>query len=386
MTTKAIIGARILRPTGWLDDGAVVIENGRIVDVVPQSDVPSYAHIEQFDGGLLLPGFIDTQVNGGGGVLFNDAPTVETLRIMAAAHRRFGTTALLPTLISDDLDKVAAAIAAVDAAIEAGVPGIIGIHIEGPFLNSGKKGIHDATKFRTLDRTAVELLSSLKRGKTLVTLAPECAPEGMIRALTQRGVIVSAGHTMASFEDMERAREEGLSGVTHLFNAMTQMEGRSPGVVGAALSTDLFAGIIADGHHVHPASLRAAYAAKGAGSLMLVTDAMSTVGSDKTHFMLGDVRIEARDGALRGPGGTLAGSAISMVDAVRNAAEMMQIDIGIASIMASRTPAVFLGLDGERGSIAPGMIADFVHLDESHDVCATWIAGDAISYDLQQSL
>jgi N-acetylglucosamine-6-phosphate deacetylase len=385
MTSKAIIGARIMKPTGWLDDGAVLIENGRIVDVVSQSEVPSGVSIEKLDGGLLLPGFIDTQVNGGGGVLFNDAPTVEILRTMAVAHRRFGTTAMLPTLISDDLDKVAAAIAAVDAAIQAGVPGIIGIHLEGPYLNEAKKGIHDASKFRTLNASAVELLSSLKHGKTLVTLAPECAPEGMIRALTQRGVIVSAGHTMASFEDIERARGEGLSGVTHLFNAMTQMEGRNPGVVGAALSTDLFAGIIADGHHVHPASLRAAYAAKGSGLLMLVTDAMSTVGSEQTHFMLGDVRIEARDGALRGSDGTLAGAAISMIDAVRNAAEMMQIDFAIASIMASRTPAAFLGLDGERGSIAPGIVADLVHLDDRHDVRTTWIAGDAISCAQQPS-
>jgi N-acetylglucosamine-6-phosphate deacetylase len=385
MTTKAIIGARILRPTGWLDDGAVLVENGRIVDVVLQSVVPSGVPIEQLNGGVVLPGFIDTQVNGGGGVLFNDAPSVQTLRTMAAAHRRFGTTAMLPTLISDNLDKVAAAIAAVDAAIQAGVPGIIGIHLEGPFLNEAKKGIHDASKFRTLDASAVELLSSLKHGKTLVTLAPECAPEGMIRALTGRGVIVSAGHTLASFEDIERARAEGLSGVTHLFNAMTQMEGRSPGAVGAALSTDLFAGIIADGHHVHPASLRAAYAGKGAGSLMLVTDAMSTVGSEQTHFMLGDVQIEVRDGALRGPGGTLAGSALSMIDAVRNASSMMQIDLAIASIMASRTPAAFLGLDGERGSIAAGMMADLVHLDDGYDVRAIWITGDAIRLDLQPS-
>jgi N-acetylglucosamine-6-phosphate deacetylase len=383
MTVTAIIGARILRPTGWLDDGAVLVENGRIADVVPQSDMPSNAHIEQLDGGMVVPGFIDTQVNGGGGVLFNDMPSVETLRTMATAHRRFGTTAMLPTLISDDLKKVAAAIAAVDAAIAAGVPGIIGIHLEGPFLNESKKGIHDAAKFRTLDESGVELLSSLKHGKTLVTLAPECAPEGMIRALTHRGVIVSAGHTLASFEDMKRARDEGLSGVTHLFNAMTQLEGRSPGVVGAALSSGLFAGIIADGHHVHPASLRAAYAAKGPGSLMLVTDAMSTVGSNQRHFMLGNVRIEVRDGGLRGPDGTLAGSAISMIDAVRNTANMMKIDFATACITASRTPAAFLGLDGERGSIAPGMIADLVHLDESHDVRATWIAGDAISCDLQ---
>jgi N-acetylglucosamine-6-phosphate deacetylase len=278
MSMTALVGARILTPLGWLDYAALLIGDERIIDAVPMTALPSDVTVETVTGGMLMPGFIDTQVNGGGGVLFNDAPTVETLATMAAAHRRFGTTALLPTLISDDLDKVGAAIAAVDAAIEAGVPGIIGIHLEGPFLNAGKKGIHDAGKFRVLDAAAIELLSSLKHGKTLVTLAPELAPEGAIQSLTDRGVIVAAGHTLATFADIERAQQEGLRGVTHLFNAMSPMEGRNPGVVGAALSSDLYAGIIVDGHHVHPASLRAAYAAKGADRLMLVTDAMSTVG------------------------------------------------------------------------------------------------------------
>jgi N-acetylglucosamine-6-phosphate deacetylase len=372
---KALIGARILKPTGWMDDGALLMDGGQIVGTMAVEELPVEAVVEWLDGGMLLPGFIDTQVNGGGGVLFNDAPTVDTLQTMATAHRRFGTTAMLPTLISDDLDKVAEAIAAVDAAIEACVPGIIGIHLEGPFLNAGKKGIHDPSKFRTLDADAINLLSSLKHGKTLVTLAPELAPEGAIRTLVERGVVVAAGHTLASFDDMERARAEGLYGVTHLYNAMTQMEGRNPGVVGATLSSGLFAGIIADGHHVHPAALRAAYLAKGVSGLMLVTDAMSTVGADQQHFMLGGMRIEAKDGALRGPDGTLAGAAIAMIDAVRNASAMLRIELGTASIMAARTPAAFLGLDDKRGSIAPAMAADLVHLDEMHNVRATWIAG-----------
>jgi N-acetylglucosamine-6-phosphate deacetylase len=377
MSMTALVGARILTPTGWLDHGALVIEDGRIVDTVPMTALPMDAKVETLDGGMLVPGFIDTQVNGGGGVLFNDAPTVETLATMAAAHRRFGTTALLPTLISDDLDKVAAAIAAVDSAIEQGVPGIIGIHLEGPFLNAGKKGIHDAGKFRVLDEAAITLLSSLKHGKTLVTLAPELASEGAIKALTERGVIVSAGHTLATFKDMTRARAEGLTGVTHLFNAMTQMEGRNPGVVGAALSTDLYAGIIVDGHHVHAASLRAAYAAMGADRLMLVTDAMSTVGGNEDHFMLGGVRIEAKDGALRGPDGTLAGSAISMIDAVRNAVAMMGVDFGAAVTMASATPATFLGLSQSHGALSAGMRADIIHLSNDLQIRGTWIGGTA---------
>jgi N-acetylglucosamine-6-phosphate deacetylase len=375
MSMTALVGARILTPLGWLDYAALLIGDERIIDAVPMTALPSDVTVETVTGGMLMPGFIDTQVNGGGGVLFNDAPTVETLATMAAAHRRFGTTALLPTLISDDLDKVGAAIAAVDAAIEAGVPGIIGIHLEGPFLNAGKKGIHDAGKFRVLDAAAIELLSSLKHGKTLVTLAPELAPEGAIQSLTDRGVIVAAGHTLATFADIERAQQEGLRGVTHLFNAMSPMEGRNPGVVGAALSSDLYAGIIVDGHHVHPASLRAAYAAKGADRLMLVTDAMSTVGGRDDHFMLGGVRIDVKDGALRGPDGTLAGSAISMIDAVRNAVSMMQVDLETAVMMASATPAAFLGLSQSCGGLSAGMRADIVHLSDDLEVRGTWISG-----------
>jgi N-acetylglucosamine-6-phosphate deacetylase len=375
LSAKPITGARILTPDGWIDDAALLIDQGRITHIVPVAQLPVGIAVETLDGGMLLPGFFDVQVNGGGGVLFNDAPSVATLRTMAVAHRQFGTTAMLPTLISDRMDIVAAAIAAVDAAIAEGVPGIVGIHLEGPFLNAEKKGIHDASHFRALDGEAIDLLSSLKHGKTLVTIAPETAPVGAIRALVDRGVVVAAGHTLASYEDMERAQGEGLSGVTHLFNAMTQMEGRSPGVVGAALSSALFAGIIADGHHVHSASLRAAFAAKGTEGLMLVTDAMSTVGSDHKDFMLGTVRIEARDGALRGPDGRLAGADISMIDAVRNASAMLNIDLATASIMATHTPAAFMGMHATRGVIAAGLMADLVWIDSDGTVGKTWIGG-----------
>jgi N-acetylglucosamine-6-phosphate deacetylase len=377
MTIPAITGARILWDGTWLDDHAVIIDDGLIKAVVARDAIPAQAEVRRLDGGILVPGFIDTQVNGGGGILFNDHPTVEGVRAIAAAHRRFGTTALLPTLISDDLDVVARAIAAVDEAIFLGVPGIIGIHIEGPFLNQGKRGIHDATKFRTLDSDAVALLSSLQHGKTLVTLAPECAREGAIAALVEKGVVVAAGHTLANYDEIQRAITEGLSGVTHLFNAMTQMEGRAPGVVGAALESDLVCGIIVDGHHVHPASLRAAWHAKGADGLMLVTDAMPTVGSKERSFRLGDVEITAADGILRSADGTLAGSDLDMAQAVRNAHSMMRVSLTEAIYMASFAPAQFLGLSHRHGRIAPGYRADFVHLDDALLVQASWIAGIA---------
>jgi N-acetylglucosamine-6-phosphate deacetylase len=375
MTAQAISGARILAGDVWLEGHAVLLDDGKVAAIVPESGIPTGAVMQRLDGGMLVPGFIDTQVNGGGGVLLNDQPTVEGITAIAKAHRQFGTTAMLPTLISDDLDVIAAAIAAVDAAIASGVPGIIGIHIEGPFLNSVKRGIHDDSKFRTLDSDAIALLASLKNGKTLVTLAPELAPEGAIAALVSEGVIVAAGHTLANYDHMQRAIAEGLSGVTHLFNAMTQLESRAPGVVGAALDSDLICGIIADGHHVHPAALRAAYKAKGTEGLMLVTDAMPTVGSSQTSFQIGDTQIVAANGMLSSADGTLAGSHLDMSSAVRNCVAMMRVDLLAACQMASQTPARFLGLEGSYGRIAPGYRADLVHIDDACQVQATWIAG-----------
>jgi N-acetylglucosamine-6-phosphate deacetylase len=375
MTMTALVGARIFAGNIWHEEHALVMNNGEIEALVSANALPDNVSVQSLNGGMLLPGFIDTQVNGGGGVLFNDQPTVEGITAIAEAHRKFGTTAMLPTLISDDLDVIAKAIAAVDDAIEAAVPGIVGIHIEGPFLNAGKHGIHDSQKFRVLDDQAILLLSSLKYGKTLVTLAPELAPAGAIAALVKGGVIVAAGHTLATYDEMKRAIDEGLSGVTHLFNAMTQMESRAPGVVGASLDSDLICGVIVDGHHVHPASLRAAYRAKGSNGLMLVTDAMPTVGSRIKEFRVSGTDVTASEGMLRSGDGTLAGSDLDMASAVRNCVQLMQTDLGSASRMASATPAEFLGFGKAYGQISAGFRADLVHLDEEHNVRNVWIAG-----------
>lgn len=377
MSVQALYGAEIWTGSETLFDHAILISDGQISAVVPTTDIPKDAKRIALSGGLIAPGFIDTQVNGGGGRLFNDDPSVETLAIMVAAHRQFGTTAMLPTLISDDLDVVAQAIEAVDSAIAMGMAGIIGIHIEGPFLNADKRGIHDASKFRTLDDAAIRRLSSLTKGKTLVTLAPETAPPGMIRALVDRGVIVAAGHSTANFDDMAAAQADGLSGVTHLFNAMTPMESRAPGIVGAVLSTNLYAGLIADGHHVHPASMQAAYRAKGADRIMLVTDAMPVVGSDSDSFTLGGQDIRTDEGRLISANGTLAGSNLDMASAARNAMAMIGATREDALTMASGTPAAFLGLGSKFGQIAPGYRADLVHLDHAIMVQQTWIAGVA---------
>lgn len=371
----ALLPRRVLTPAGFEEGRCVLIEDGRIAATLPAADCPADADRRVLDGDL-LPGFIDLQVNGGGGVLLNDQPTVEGVAAIAAAHRRFGTTGLLPTLISDDLDVVAKAIAAVDEAIGQGVPGILGIHIEGPFLNPAKKGIHDASKFRTLDADAIDLISSLRNGRTLVTLAPELAPPGAVRTLAGRGVIVAAGHTDATYEQVRAALDDGLAGFTHLYNAMTQLDSRAPGAVGAALEDRAsWCGLIVDGHHVHPAALRVALAAKGADRLILVTDAMPTVGSDTKQFTLNGQTIIADDGRCVSPDGTLAGSDLDMAMAVRNAERLMRVDYETAVRMASASPARAMRMSEERGEIRPGLVADLVLVDDRKQVLETWIAG-----------
>jgi N-acetylglucosamine-6-phosphate deacetylase len=365
----------VLTPSGLENDVCVLIDGEAISAVMPSADCPPDVLRRDLNG-TLLPGFIDLQVNGGGGVLFNDEPSVDGIAAIAAAHRKFGTTGLLPTLISDDLEVVRRAIGAVADAIGHGVPGVLGIHIEGPFLNVAKKGIHDSAKFRTLDDDAITLLSSLRRGRTLVTLAPELAPAGAVRTLVERGVVVAAGHTQASYKDVQRSFAEGLSGFTHLYNAMTQLGSRAPGVVGAALESRMsWCGLIVDGHHVHPAALRVALAAKGADRLVLVTDAMPTVGSDRKHFWLGGQRIVAEDGRCTAADGTLAGSDLDMAQAVRNAVRLLGVDLATAARMASKAPASAMGMAGERGSICAGLRADLVLIDADGKVLETWIGG-----------
>lgn len=371
-----LVNGRVLTESGVLDGKCVVIEAGKVAAILDSAAAPVGATRHDLEGGLLVPGFIDTQVNGGGGVLFNDAPTVETIAAIGAAHRPFGTTGFLPTLISDDLAVVDTAMRATEAAIAAGVPGVLGVHIEGPFLNVKRKGIHDAGKFRVIDDAALALLSSLKVGKTLVTLAPETTTPDMIRRLTEAGVIVAAGHTNAAYGTMRKALAAGLTGFTHLFNAMSPLTSREPGVVGAALeSQTAWCGLIVDGRHVDPAVLRIALRTRPQDRFMLVTDAMPTVGMVDKSFDLQGRHIHVVDGVCVDAHGTLAGSDLDMVGAVRNAISMLNLSLPEAVAMASASPAAFLGLTGQRGRIAAGQAADLVLLDDALQVRQTWIDG-----------
>jgi len=376
----ALVNGRVLANGGILDDRAVLLDGPRIVDVVPAADPRcKSAARHDLDGQLLLPGFLDTQVNGGGGVLFNAEPTVDAIRAIGEAHRRFGTTGFLPTLISDDLDVVARAVDAVRAAMERGVPGVLGIHIEGPYLNVERKGVHSSEKLRGLDESAIGLLTSLRRGKTLVTLAPEMTTPAIISKLALAGVVVSAGHTNATYGEIRTALEHGLTGFTHLFNAMSQLTGRAPGVVGAALDDPgSWCGIIVDGRHVDPTVLRIALRCKRHDRFMLVTDAMPSVGATEKTFSLQGRTISVADGVLVDEEGTIAGSDTDMASTVRNAIDLLGLELTEAVRMASQYPAEFLGLGGELGRIAPGYRASLVLVDDRMQVQATWIDGTSV--------
>ncbi len=372
----ALLNARVLTPRGWCDDLAVVVADGLIRELASPGNVPSGAKKHDLSGRTLLPGFIDCQVNGGGGVLFNDQPNVAGIRAIGAAHRRYGTTGFLPTLISDTLDKMRTAIAAVDVAIVSGVPGVLGVHLEGPFLSRERRGVHAEKYLHVPDAGELRVTESLRQGKTLLTLAPECVAPQAIRNLVAAGVIVAAGHSNADYATVRAALDAGVRGFTHLYNAMSPLTSRAPGVVGAALDdADSWCGVIVDGHHVDPASLRVALKAKPRGKVFLVTDAMPPVGAKDPSYALNGETIIARDGICQTANGTLAGSALSMIDAVRNTIEMLGLPLDEAARMASTYPADFLGLGTSRGRIETGCHADFTVLDADLRVTETWIDG-----------
>lgn len=373
----ALTHARVLTPQGWRDDVAVLLEGGRIVDVAALADPRvARAGVHDLDGALLLPGFIDVQVNGGGGVLFNTATDVDGVRAIAGAHRRFGTTGLLPTLISDEPAVMRAALAAVEQALAEGVPGILGIHLEGPFLASARKGVHDASWFHDPDSAELALLCAPHRGVRVLTLAPERVPPTVIRRLVSAGVIVCAGHSAADYATTRAALDAGVRGFTHLFNAMTPLGSREPGVVGAALDdADSWCGVIVDGRHVHPASLRVALRAKPRGRMLLVTDAMPPVGAADAQFVLNGETIVVKDGVCQTAAGVLAGSALDMASAVRNVVALLGLPLDEAARMASTYPADFLGLSASHGRIAAGQHADLVALDADLQVRRVWVAG-----------
>ena len=357
-----------------IEGATVYIRDGRIASVSASPD-PSARELD----GLLAPGFIDVQVNGGAGLLFNDAPEVETLAAIAAAHQRFGVTGFMATLISDRSEKAEAAIDAVEQAVKANVAGVLGLHLEGPWLSHPRRGVHPAQHLRAFTSEDLDLLTRPRSFPLLITIAPERVEPAVIERLARAGVIVSLGHTAASAEEIAVAIEAGARGFTHLFNAMAPLEGRKPGAVGAALVHDnAWAGLILDGIHVHPISARVALTCKTARRLMLVSDAMATVGSQTPSMSLFGERMEVKDGALRTSTGTLAGAHLELASAMRNATAMLGASVEEALRMATLTPAEFLGVERQRGAIVEGRRADFVLLDDTLQVRAVWVGGEQV--------
>ncbi len=375
MSKIALTADRVFDGEAMRKDVAVVIEGVLIVDVVARSGLGSSVPLRDLGQGVLAPGFIDLQVNGGGGVLLNETPTVEAVRAIAAAHRRFGTTGLLPTVITDSQTTMWAAADAVSEAIRDAAPGVLGIHIEGPFIDPKRKGAHDPRFIRTPTEKDMTWLEGLQCGRVLITLAPNCVAANMISRLAQSGITVSLGHSDATSQEALAAIAAGASGFTHLFNAMSQLTGRAPGMVGAALASECWCGIIADGHHVDPVALKAAIAAKPDGGVFFVSDAMPSAAGGPDAFTLQGRPVRVVDRRLQLADGTLAGATITMLDTLTYGNQSLGLSVTETLRMASLYPAEAIDLDDSYGRIAPGFRANLVHLSSEPVVLETWIDG-----------
>ncbi len=372
----ALTSTRVFDGENIRNEMAVVIDGARIVEVVAVGNLPKGVERRALNGGLLVPGFIDVQVNGGGGALLNDNPTINTVRRIAESHRKFGTTGMLPTVITDAPEILSKAIAAVKAAHAENIPGVLGIHIEGPFLDKERKGAHEARFIREMTEADVAQIANADCGSIMLTLAPNRVAANLIKSLAGKGVLISLGHSEANVAEVTKALASGARAFTHLFNAMSQLNGREPGMVGAALTDpNSFCGLIADGYHVHDAALKVAFAAKPHNRIMLVTDAMPTAAGGPDSFELQCRKIHLKNGKLQLDDNTLAGSNLTMDEAVRYCVERLGVALEDALRMASLNPASFLRRDHELGRIKPGYLASFVHLDDDLHVLETWIDG-----------
>jgi N-acetylglucosamine-6-phosphate deacetylase len=353
-------------------------DDGLITDIRPHAG----QDFDELLEGLLVAGFIDVQVNGGGGALLNNEPNLAAIKTMLKAHSQFGTTAMLPTLITDQISVMHHAADAVAEALVEKVKGIIGVHFEGPHLSQPKKGIHPAGHIRPITDKELAQFCRQDLGKVVVTLAPENVSADIIKHLVSVGVKVCLGHSNADSDTVFAALAAGATGFTHLFNAMSPLTSREPGMVGAALLDEQsYCGLIVDHHHVHPQCCKLAIKTKGVNKIMLVTDAMAHVGSQQDSLDYFDTIITRKGDKLTVPDGTLAGSALDMASAMRNTHRDLGVTLVDALNMASATPAEFLGLQNHLGKLAPGYQADFVLLDDKQHVLASWIAGHKV-YDL----
>ncbi|UVK39291.1 N-acetylglucosamine-6-phosphate deacetylase [Mesorhizobium sp. AR10] len=378
----ALTGARIFDGDDWHDKAALVVRDGLVESIVLAGAIPSDVRKVETGGGMLAPGFVDLQVNGGGGVMLNDHPDVASIETICRAHAPFGTTALLPTLITDTPDITAAAVAAGAEAAQQKVPGFLGLHLEGPHLSVARKGAHDPALIRPMTDADQAMLVAARKNLPvlLTTIAPESVEPARVSALAEAGIVVSVGHSDTGYVKARAFAGAGATLVTHLFNAMSQIGNREPGLAGAAIDTGaLFAGIIADGIHVDPATMAIALRAKqGPGKIVLVTDAMATIGTDMTSFTLNGRTIYRKDGSLRLADGTLAGADLDMISAVRFVHRIVGLDLSEALRMASLYPAQALGQSHRLGRFANGTAADIVALSDDLNVEGVWIGGTKV--------
>ncbi|MFD1944633.1 N-acetylglucosamine-6-phosphate deacetylase [Paradevosia shaoguanensis] len=382
MTRTAFLGARIFDGEEWIEDSALLVNDGVVEGIVAIGDIPHGVARHDFAGGMLVPGFIDLQVNGGGGVLLNEDRTLSGLRTICSAHYQYGTTALLPTLITDTPAITAETVAAGKAAVEAQLPGFLGLHLEGPHLSLARKGAHDPALIRPMNEEDLANLIAARQAlpNLLTTVAAETVKPEQIARLTEAGVVVSIGHSDASMVQVEAAAKAGASMATHLFNAMSQIGNREPGVAGSVLSLgSMSAGLIADGIHVHPETIGIALRAKtGPAHIFLVTDAMSLTGSDLQSFTLNGRVIHRANGALRLEDGTLAGADLTMIDAIKYIRDVVGLSLEEALRMATLYPARSLGVAHRHGFLGQGSVASFVHLSDTLKVNSTWIDGQSV--------
>jgi len=390
VTRQLLTGARLFTGERMVVGHAVLLEGETIAAVLPAASAPAEVPVRRLPpDALLVPGFVDVQVNGAGGVLFNDTPTADAALAIAAAVRPSGTTAVLPTFLTDDRRKMAQACDAAVRALARPAGGVLGVHLEGPFISRERPGVHAREWIRAPDGDDLALLCDVARrglgdrGRLLSTVAPECVDDAAIAELTAAGVVVAAGHTAATVERTRQALAAGVRGFTHLFNAMPPLVNRAPGPVLAALADPhAWCSVIADGVHVHPALLRLLVHVKPPGKVLLVTDAMPPAGTAATSFQLYGRTILRKDGRLTAEDGTLAGADVDMATSVRNCVRLLELPLEESLRMASLYPARYLGLEDRLGRVAPGHRADLALLREPDlSVLATWVGGEEARHD-----
>ena len=378
---QALIGAQLFSGKEFFDNRALLIDGENIIDVINEHDIPNNFEIQKLNGGILSPGFIDLQVNGGGGKLFNNSPDKESLNAIIEAHQHFGTTSIMPTVISDSLNVLKRCTKTISEEIENN-KSLLGVHIEGPFFNVKYRGVHQKQYINTINSDYLNLFESLQDFPVMLTLAPECISTKQLKHLKSLGFKILAGHTDASYDQLEEAIKYGLDGFTHLFNAMGQISAREPGVVGSALTFDnTTASIIVDLHHVHPSLIQMVYKQKPQGKLFFVSDSMATIHHGEPSFELYDEVVSESNGRIINSEGKLAGSSITQIDAIKNAYQSCNIPLNEALAMASRYPAEYLGVANYLGSLESGYRADLTHFGLDFQVKNVWVAGNQLRQD-----